>query len=52
MTILLTGANGQVGWELQRTLAPLGPVVATTRETLDLTNEAAIRAMVRAVAPR
>lgn len=50
--ILLTGANGQVGHELRTTLAPLGPVVATTRETLDLTDEAAIRAAVRAVAPR
>jgi len=29
MTILLTGADGQVGWELARTLAPLGEVVAT-----------------------
>ena len=27
-TILLTGKNGQVGWELQRTLAPLGKVIA------------------------
>ena len=26
--ILLTGAGGQVGWELRRTLAPLGDVVA------------------------
>lgn len=50
--ILLIGANGQVGHELRSTLAPLGPVTATVRETLDLTNEAAIRATVRAVAPR
>jgi len=28
MKILLTGANGQVGWELRRTLACLGEVVA------------------------
>ncbi len=28
MTILLFGKNGQVGWELQRSLAPLGDVVA------------------------
>ncbi|MDB4948249.1 MAG: hypothetical protein JWM27_898, partial [Gemmatimonadetes bacterium] len=27
-TILLTGATGQVGWELARALAPLGRVVA------------------------
>ena len=50
--ILLTGANGQVGHELRATLAPLGPVVASTRDTLDLTDEAAIRAAVRAAAPR
>jgi dTDP-4-dehydrorhamnose reductase len=51
-SIFLTGANGQVGHELRSTLAPLGPVLATTRDTLDLTNEAAIRAAVRAAAPR
>ena len=28
MNILLLGCNGQVGWELQRALAPLGPVTA------------------------
>ena len=28
MKILLLGKNGQVGWELQRSLAPLGEVVA------------------------
>ncbi|MFM8768201.1 MAG: dTDP-4-dehydrorhamnose reductase, partial [Rubrivivax sp.] len=30
--ILLLGSNGQVGWELQRSLAPLGEVVALQRE--------------------
>ncbi len=28
MKILLLGKNGQVGWELQRSLAPLGEWVA------------------------
>ena len=28
MKILLLGKNGQVGWELQRSLAPLGDVLA------------------------
>jgi dTDP-4-dehydrorhamnose reductase len=51
-SIFLTGANGQVGHELRATLAPLGPVLATTRDTLDLTNEAAIRAAVRDAAPK
>lgn len=31
MSILLLGANGQLGRELQRALAPLGRIVATTR---------------------
>ena len=51
MKILLIGANGQVGWELARALAPLGEVVATTRAQLDLTSEPAIRNAVRAVQP-
>ena len=36
MKILLLGKNGQVGWELQRSLAPLGELVALGREDLDL----------------
>ena len=32
MKILLLGSNGQVGWELQRSLAPLGEVIALQRE--------------------
>ncbi|MGB4343507.1 MAG: dTDP-4-dehydrorhamnose reductase, partial [Moraxellaceae bacterium] len=28
MKILLLGKNGQVGWELQRALAPLGELIA------------------------
>ncbi len=31
MKILLLGKNGQVGWELQRSLAPLGELVALDR---------------------
>lgn len=31
MKILLLGKNGQVGWELQRALAPLGEVIALDR---------------------
>jgi len=49
--ILLTGASGQVGWELRRTLAPLGPIVAPGHVDLDLTDTAAIRAVIRSVAP-
>lgn len=50
-TILLTGKNGQVGWELQRTLASLGKVVALGSEELDLTDSGAIRQAVRAMRP-
>jgi dTDP-4-dehydrorhamnose reductase len=51
MRILLTGVNGQVGWELRRTLAPLGEVIAADRNMLDLADTARIRARVAALAP-
>ncbi len=34
--ILITGGSGQVGWELRRTLAPLGEIAAPGRDQLDL----------------
>jgi dTDP-4-dehydrorhamnose reductase len=49
--ILLTGANGQLGFELTRSLAPLGEVIAVTRAECDLGNRAALAKLVRAVAP-
>lgn len=51
MNILLTGKNGQVGWELQRTLASLGNVIATDRKQLDLAIPDAIRKIVRKYQP-
>lgn len=56
MKILLLGKNGQVGWELQRTLAPLGVVVALDQDgeeglVGDLTDETGLRATVAAVSP-
>jgi len=36
MKILLLGPNGQVGWELQRSLAPLGELIAPDRHSVDL----------------
>ena len=51
MKILLIGNNGQVGWELQRTLNALGEVIATDRKTLDLLNLNAIRETIRSVQP-
>lgn len=51
MRILLTGRNGQVGWELQKTLAPLGELTAPGRAELDLRDGARIDEAVRAVGP-
>jgi dTDP-4-dehydrorhamnose reductase len=51
MRILLTGANGQVGFELARTLAPLGELRAFGRAELDLANPAAIRRACGEIAP-
>jgi dTDP-4-dehydrorhamnose reductase len=49
--ILLTGRNGQVGWELERALAPLGEVFSFDHRQLDLTDPAAIVSRVRDVKP-
>jgi dTDP-4-dehydrorhamnose reductase len=50
--ILVTGGSGQVGGELVRSLAALGEIVAPTRNDLDLSDEASVRAMVRQIKPR
>lgn len=49
--ILLTGKNGQVGFELQRALAPLGEVVAVGTADCDLSDANAIRALMQRVQP-
>jgi dTDP-4-dehydrorhamnose reductase len=51
LKILLTGKNGQVGFELQRALAPLGAVVAVGREACNLGDADGLRELVRRVAP-
>ena len=51
MRFLLTGKNGQVGFELQRALAPLGEIVAVDQAECDLINETAIRTLVRTTKP-
>jgi len=51
MKILLTGKNGQVGFELQRALAPLGEIVAVDQDDCDLSDAAAIRDLIRRVKP-
>ncbi len=52
MKILLTGKNGQVGFELQRALAPLGEVIAVDQQDCDLASPDAIRRLVAEVAPQ
>lgn len=56
VNILLLGKNGQVGWELQRALAPLGEVIALDRQGYeglcgDLTNLVGLSDTVRRLAP-
>lgn len=62
MSILLLGADGQVGFELHRALAPLAPIVATTRKGVlpggvacvrcELDDEAGVRALIETTNPR
>jgi dTDP-4-dehydrorhamnose reductase len=51
LTILLTGKNGQLGFELQRALAPLGDVHAVAQRDCDLADPEAVRALVRRIEP-
>lgn len=55
MKILLFGKNGQLGWELQRSLAPLGDLIALDRSTSeacgDLSDLAGLAATVHALRP-
>lgn len=55
MKILLFGMNGQVGWELQRSLAPLGEVISLARDSKvmcgDLADLDGIAQTIRSVAP-
>jgi dTDP-4-dehydrorhamnose reductase len=49
--MLLLGKNGQLGWELERALRPLGPVTALGSQELDVGDFDALRAMVRELRP-
>ncbi|MBL8497685.1 dTDP-4-dehydrorhamnose reductase [Nitrosomonas sp. JL21] len=55
MKIVLFGKNGQVGWELQRSLAPLGELIAISASDQafcgDLTNLAGIAQTIRQISP-
>ena len=49
--ILVPGRNGQVGWELQGALAPLGTVIGLDRSGMDLTSPDSIRRAIRDAKP-
>ncbi len=51
MRILLTGKNGQVGWELQRSLAPLGEVIALGSAEMNLADPQMIRQTLAEIRP-
>jgi len=50
--ILLTGKNGQVGFELQKLLPRMGNLISLDRQELDLSKPAEIRRVVREIQPR
>ncbi len=51
MKILLLGKNGQVGWEVRRTLAPLAQVTAVDYPEVNFTDTVALRQLVAATDP-
>ena len=51
MRLLVTGANGQVGWELSRNLLPLGEVVAVDRSQCDLSRPELLPDLIRSIKP-
>lgn len=51
MHLLLLGKNGQLGWELQRTLAPLGEVIALDLPEIDLARPDSLREEIRNIQP-
>ncbi len=51
MRILLIGNNGQLGWELERSLAPLGELNTCDYPEIDLADAALLRTMIRDCRP-
>ena len=49
--ILITGVNGQVGFELTRALAPLGEILPIARDQLDLIDDFAITKLLNELQP-
>ena len=50
--VLLLGADGQLGWELRRSLLPLGDVVALGRAQADLADASALRGLLQRLRPQ
>jgi dTDP-4-dehydrorhamnose reductase len=48
---MLTGKNGQVGWELNRSLLPLGEIIALDRSQADLSKPESLRSLVQELRP-
>ncbi|MGA8696378.1 MAG: dTDP-4-dehydrorhamnose reductase [Xanthobacteraceae bacterium] len=51
MRVLLIGANGQVGWELRRTMTSIGDVVAMDRSACDLSRPHDLSEIIRDAKP-
>jgi dTDP-4-dehydrorhamnose reductase len=51
MKILLIGKNGQVGFQLQRSLACLGQLISTDRHSLDISDHTAIETTIKEIKP-
>lgn len=51
MKLLVTGANGQVGWELSRSLLPLGDVIALDHRRCDLSQPELLPSLIRGIKP-
>ena len=49
--ILLLGRDGQIGWELRRSLAPLGAMAECGRAEVDLEKPLALRTVIRGTMP-
>ena len=51
MRILLTGKNGQLGWELNRTLSTLGTIFALGRNEMDLSKPETMGSVIQDIQP-
>jgi dTDP-4-dehydrorhamnose reductase len=51
MKILLFGKNGQVGWELNRSLQPLGEIIVLDIEDADFSDPESLRQIVQNIKP-